>query len=84
MFDAAARLTSYAAPAAGDVTDWSRESWHVAHDAAYGSAMADPCAPTPARVTLDEATIEKLVPVARLEVERGGLRLAKLLDAALG
>ena len=70
--------------AAGDVTDWSRESWHVAHDAAYGSAMADPCAPTPARVTLDEATIEKLVPVARLEVERGGLRLAKLLDAALG
>lgn len=37
-----------------------------------------------AKVTLDEATIEKLVPVARLEVERGGLRLAKLLDQALG
>ncbi|WP_242184950.1 S1/P1 nuclease [Sphingomonas sp. CARO-RG-8B-R24-01] len=70
--------------AAGDVTDWSRESWQVAHDATYASVMADPCAPTPERVTLDEATIEKLVPVARLEVERGGLRLAKLLDAALG
>lgn len=70
--------------AAGDVTDWSRESWQVAHDATYGSVMADPCAPTPPRVTLDEATIARLVPIARLEVERGGLRLAKLLDEALG
>ncbi|WP_010161323.1 S1/P1 nuclease [Sphingomonas sp. PAMC 26617] len=69
---------------AGNVTDWSRESWQVAHDSTYASVMADPCAPTPERVTLDEATIETLVPVARLEVERGGLRLAKLLDAALG
>ncbi len=67
---------------AGDVMDWSRESWKVAHDAVYGSAMADPCAPTPAKVTLDNATIERLIPVARLQVERGGLRLAKLLDAA--
>ena len=70
--------------AAGNVTDWSRESWQVAHDVTYASVMADPCAPTPDRVTLDEATIRKLVPVARLEVERGGLRLAKMLDAALG
>ena len=70
--------------AAGDVTDWSRESWQVSHDAAYGSVETDPCAPNPGSVTLDEATIERLVPVARLEVERGGLRLAKLLDEALG
>lgn len=70
--------------AAGDVTDWSRESWQVAHDSAYGSVMADACAPTPPHVSLDEAQIERLVPVARLEVERGGLRLAKLLDEALG
>ena len=71
--------------AAGTVTDWSRESWQVAHDVVYTSALGgDPCAPSPARVTLDEATIERIVPVARLEVERGGLRLAKLLDQALG
>ncbi|CAN5380993.1 hypothetical protein BH10PSE15_BH10PSE15_06780 [soil metagenome] len=71
--------------AAGSVTDWSRESWQVARDATYASALkGDPCAPTPPRVTLDEATIESLVPVARLEVERGGLRLARLLDRALG
>lgn len=73
-----------AALSAGSVTDWSRESWQVSHDAAYGSVESDPCAPTPARLKLDEATIERLVPVARLEVERGGLRLAKLLDEALG
>ena len=72
--------------AAGSVTDWSRESWQVAHDSVYASAIpgGDACAPTPAKVTLDAATIDRLVPVARLEVERGGLRLAKLLDEALG
>ncbi len=71
--------------AAGTVEDWSRESWQVARDVVYASALkGDPCAPSPAKVTLDAATIERIVPVARLEVERGGLRLAKLLDAALG
>ncbi|TPG15500.1 S1/P1 nuclease [Sphingomonas oligophenolica] len=71
--------------AAGDVTDWSRESWQVAHDSVYATALGgDPCAPSPAKVTLSETTIEQLIPVARLEIERGGLRLAKLLDRALG
>lgn len=70
--------------AAGSVADWSRQSWQVAHDSVYASAMADPCAPNPAHVTLDDATIDRLVPVAKLQVERGGLRLAKLLDQALG
>lgn len=70
--------------AAGGVTDWSRESWQVSHDAVYASVEDDPCAPNPARVRMDEATIARLVPVARLQVERAGLRLAKLLDRALG
>jgi hypothetical protein len=71
--------------AAGTVTDWSRESWQVAHDVVYTSALhGDPCAPSPPKVTLTDADIAALVPVARLEIERGGLRLAKLLDAALG
>jgi hypothetical protein len=72
--------------AAGSVADWSRESWAVAHDSVYASIEpgGDACAPTPAKATLDAATIDRLVPVARLEVERGGLRLAKLLDEALG
>ena len=71
--------------AAGSVTDWSREGWQVSRDVVYTSALGgDPCGPSPARVTLDAATIERIVPAARLEVERGGLRLAKLLDEALG
>jgi hypothetical protein len=68
---------------AGTVTDWSRESWQLAHDVVYTSALhSDPCAPNPAHVALDDATIDSLVPTARLQLERGGLRLAKLLDKA--
>ncbi|CUS45736.1 MAG: S1/P1 nuclease [Pseudomonadota bacterium] len=75
--------TERATMAAGDVTDWSRESWQIAHDTAYASAMkGDPCAPTPEHMTLDDATIASIAPVERLEVQRGGLRLAKLLDKA--
>ncbi len=71
--------------AAGTVRDWSRESWQVARDTIYARIDGgDACTPSPARVALDEATIEAWVPAARLQVERGGLRLAKELDAALG
>lgn len=67
---------------AGTVTDWSREGWQVSHDAVYGSMTTDPCAPNPAHYTMDNATIDRLVPTVRLELERGGLRLARLLDEA--
>jgi hypothetical protein len=70
---------------AGTVTDWSRQSWEIAQKDVYGSVMnGQPCGPEPSHVAMDEATIEKEVPVARLQVKRGGLRLAKLLDRALG
>jgi hypothetical protein len=69
----------------GTTEDWSHESWQVAHDYAYAAAFGgDPCGPVPARAKLDDATIEKLVEPARLQVLRGGLRLARLLDEALG
>ena len=71
--------------AAGDVASWSRESWQVSHDAVYASALGgDACAPSPARVTLDDATVARLAPTLRDQVLKGGLRLAKLLDRALG
>lgn len=71
--------------ATGTVTDWSRESWAIARAATYATALGgDPCGPTPTRVKLDNATIAGLVPTVRLEIERGGLRLARLLDEALG
>ena len=72
-----------AALAGGSVEDWSRESWQVARDAAYASAYGDPCGPADQRGKLDEAAIEKLIPVARDQVAKGGLRLARLLEEAL-
>jgi hypothetical protein len=69
--------------AAGTVADWSRESWQVAHDAVYGVALGDPCGPAAGRAMLDEAKIAALVPVVRVQIARGGVRLARLLDEAL-
>jgi hypothetical protein len=69
---------------AGDVTDWSRDSWQVARDTVYGSLFADPCVShVGERPVIDEALIQKLIPAARRQVVAGGLRLANLLDAAL-
>jgi len=75
-----------AAAAAGSVEDWSRESWAVAHDIAYGGLYGgDPCAPQPeGKAVLRNAAIDAAIPVLRRQVERGGLRLARLLDEALG
>jgi hypothetical protein len=71
--------------AAGSVAAWSRESWQVSRDVAYASALGgDPCGPVPTRVVLDQSTIARVVPVAREQVLKGGLRLARLLDRALG
>lgn len=69
--------------AAGTVTDWSRESWVVAHDAAYGVAIGDPCGPAGERAQLDNEKIERLIPVVRQQILRSGMRLARLLDKAL-
>ncbi|MBX9880919.1 MAG: S1/P1 nuclease [Sphingomonas sp.] len=71
---------------AGTVADWSRESYEAARDVAYPGALgADYCrnAP-PARLRLGEAAIASAVPVQRLQVQRAGLRLARLLDEAFG
>lgn len=68
---------------AGTTEDWSRESYDIARTIAYPSATADkPCVTPTVRVKLDEATIVRLVPVQRLQVQRAGLRLARLLDEA--
>jgi hypothetical protein len=71
--------------AAGSVTDWSREAWVLSRAYVYPSAAAgDACTAPTTTAVLDDATVTRLVPIARLEVKRGGLRLAKLLDRALG
>ena len=71
--------------AAGTVADWSRENWEAARTQAYASLIGDPCGDKPtARPTLSEAQVEKLIPMLRHDVAAGGLRLARLLDDALG
>jgi hypothetical protein len=68
----------------GKTEDWARESWDAARVYAYGTAMQDPCGPVPARQpVIDEATTQRLIPVVRAQIARGGLRLARMLDEAL-
>lgn len=70
---------------AGTVTDWARESWQVSRDFAYGTALADPCGPVPTeQPVIDEQTTQRLIPVIKQQIARGGLRLARMLDEALG
>lgn len=72
------------AAAAGSVEDWSREGWQVSRDVVYASALGgDPCGPKPeGRIRFDEAKVRSLLPAVRLQIARGGLRLARLLDEA--
>jgi hypothetical protein len=73
-----------AAMAAGTTADWSREGWEAARQFAYGSVMEDPCGALPAtEPVIDEATTQRLIPIVRRQIARGGLRLARLLDEAL-
>lgn len=72
---------------AGSVEDWSRDGWRAARDLAYASILGgDACAPIPGdhRPALDQERIAALVPAVREQVRKGGLRLARLLDEALG
>ncbi|KQN71641.1 S1/P1 nuclease [Sphingomonas sp. Leaf62] len=71
---------------AGTVVDWSRDSWEISREYVYAPALGgDGCGPRPAgRVRLDDATVARLVPIAQGQVRKGGLRLARLLDEALG
>jgi hypothetical protein len=74
-----------AALAGGTVEQWSRESWEAARTLAYSSLTDDLCGPKPTqRPTLTEADVRALIAPVRRFVAVGGLRLAKLLDDALG
>ena len=70
---------------AGTTADWSRQSWELARIAYARAYDGDPCGPKPTtRLTLDEADADAILPIAREQVVRAGLRLARMLDAALG
>lgn len=79
------RADEKSAMAAGSTRDWSMENWAVSRDIAYRRAVdGDPCGPKPQMpVTIDEADVAASRAALRLQVERGGLRLARLLEDAL-
>jgi len=71
--------------AGGSVEEWSREQWGKSRTLAYDTLFADPCGErSPQRPTLTEAQVQALIPAVRENVLAGGLRLARLLDDALG
>jgi len=71
--------------ASGTVEDWSREMWGKARDLAYKTLVGDPCGNGPIeRPTLTEAQVRELIPEVRTDVVEGGIRLARLIDDALG
>jgi hypothetical protein len=71
--------------AGGTVEEWSREMWEKSRGQAYQSLLGDPCGPGPAeRPIIDEADVRALIPLVRDNVLNGGIRLARLLDDALG
>ena len=69
----------------GTVEDWSRESWEAAKNYAYPTLNGEACGPkSEERKTLTEEQVRILIPVVRRQVTAGGMRLARLLDDALG
>ena len=71
--------------ASGSVEDWSNEMWGKARDLAYRTLVGDPCGAGPVeRPVMDEAKVRALIPEVRRDVVEGGIRLAKLIDDALG
>jgi hypothetical protein len=71
--------------ASGTVEDWSREMWAKARDLAYKTLVGDPCGAGPVeRPALTEAQVRELIPEVRTDVVEGGIRLARLIDDALG
>ncbi len=71
----------------GGVADWARESWDLSRTLVYPrlSGYPDTCGrKSDIRPRIDEAYVAAARPVVRRQVERAGVRLAKLLNGALG
>lgn len=73
--------------ATGTLEDWTRESYEISRDVLYPLAFGGtlPCdVKEPHKVVWTNAAIEQAIPIVDERIERAGLRLAKMLDKALG
>lgn len=70
----------------GNSVDWSEEAWQLSRDNAYPRALDGNACGTPLTypITIDEADVGASRGALRLQVQRAGMRLANLLNAALG
>jgi S1/P1 Nuclease len=67
----------------GTSAQWSAESYALAKTIVYATALGDACGPVPPRAKIDNASIERLIPTARQQIVKAGLRLARMLDEAI-
>ena len=70
-----------------DPVDWANESFAIAERPVtkYCVHQGASCElPSPAKVKIDAAYVEANVPIVREQLQKAGVRLAHLLDAALG
>ncbi|WP_379488717.1 S1/P1 nuclease [Novosphingobium soli] len=73
--------------ATGGTEDWARESYEISRDFLYPLAFGGklPCdVKEPQKVVWTNAAIEQAIPVVDERIQRAGLRLAEVLDRALG
>ncbi|WP_336987327.1 S1/P1 nuclease [Altererythrobacter aquiaggeris] len=76
--------------AGGDAAEWGRESWLLARDLIYPAAYDAPqngnvCGrDLPERTTFTLADIEAQIGASQKRITQAGLRIARLLDEALG
>jgi hypothetical protein len=75
------------AHAQGSVEDWARESWELSRTIAYPNLRdyPDTCPEkSTVRALVDADYVAAATPVVKMQVERAGVRLAMLLNGALG
>ncbi len=72
--------------ATGEVTDWARESYDLGRKFAYTRAFHhDPCVGSTSKIAdFSAADMRASLPVVRQRLMQAGLRLARVLDQALG
>ena len=70
-----------------DPVDWANESFAIAErpETKYCTQQGAACElPAPAKVKIDAAYVEANTPIVREQLQKAGVRLAHMLDAALG
>ncbi|MEP3225897.1 MAG: S1/P1 nuclease [Parasphingorhabdus sp.] len=69
----------------GTTEFWAKQAWEIARDFSYPTAEDKPsCGPKiTGRGQIDNDEIRALIPTVRLQIERSGLRLARLLEESL-